>query len=195
MDINTVYRKEKIILNAIELIHEKGIHMVSTKEIAKKLGISESTIFKHFPTKSDLMYGVLEQFAVYDEAIFHTANTQKDHPIEAIIFAIDTYLTYYENYPAITAIEQAYDVLCRSPQLEEKVKHIFNTRLGFIKQMIEEAQRVGMIQQGLNSDNLAVIINSTCRGICLNWRMSDYQFPLRQQTLQVVNMVLHAFRP
>ena len=57
MDFNSVPKRESIVLNAIDLIHEFGIHLVSTKEIAKRLGISESTVFKYFPKEKPHISG------------------------------------------------------------------------------------------------------------------------------------------
>ena len=193
MDNNTVLRRESIILNTIDVINEFGIHSVSTKEIAKRLGISEGTIFRYFPKKNNLLNAVLEHYSQYDDDIFHTVREKKMPPEEAIVFYIDSYMAYYENYPAITAITQAYDMLKDIPELGDKVKSIFTNRSSFMKELIEEAQKTGVICKGVDIDNLTDIITSTYRGICLKWRMNNFDFPLREKTLNVVCMLLDAF--
>lgn len=50
-----IKRRESIILATIDAISECGVQAISTKDIAKKQGVSERVIFKHFPTKSKQM--------------------------------------------------------------------------------------------------------------------------------------------
>lgn len=192
MEFDPIHRREKIILHAIDLIHENGICAVSTKEIAKRLGISEGTVFKCFPKKKDLLMAVLEQFCMYDEDIFHTAKKVQD-PHKAIPFFIDCYMSYYENYPAITSVLHAYEALRGNLELEEKLKSIFFNRLQFIKTLIEGAQKEGFIRKDIDSEILADIIHSTCRGMCLKWRMQNLNSSLREKTMVRVNEILNAF--
>jgi len=51
-----VTEKQKAIIRAaVELFSEKGYAATSTREIARRAGVAEGTIFKQYPTKKDLM--------------------------------------------------------------------------------------------------------------------------------------------
>lgn len=193
MDNASVHKRESIIFNTIDVINECGIHSVSTKEVAKRLGISEGTIFKYFPKKKNLLYAVLEYFSKYDNDIFKTTEIKNMAPKDAIIFYIESYLIYYESYPAITAINQAYDGLYGDVELENKSKSIFLKRTEFVKKMIDEAQNIGEISKEIDSETLADIVTSTCRGICLKWRINRFNFSLRDKTMKAIYMLLNAF--
>lgn len=52
-------KQKKIILAAIESFSEKGYAATSTSEIAKKAGVAEGTIFRHYKTKKDLLLGIV----------------------------------------------------------------------------------------------------------------------------------------
>lgn len=59
---NKLSEKQKLILNsACELFSEKGYSATSTKEIAKRAGVSEGTIFRYFTTKNHILKGLLVQ--------------------------------------------------------------------------------------------------------------------------------------
>ncbi len=47
-------RKSKIVDVAVWLFSQKGYDGVSTKTIAEGAGISEATVFRHFPSKESL---------------------------------------------------------------------------------------------------------------------------------------------
>ncbi|MFO1442121.1 TetR/AcrR family transcriptional regulator [Bacillus sp. Bva_UNVM-123] len=52
-------KQKSIILAAIETFSEKGYASTSTSEIAKKAGVAEGTIFRHYKTKKDLLLNIL----------------------------------------------------------------------------------------------------------------------------------------
>lgn len=52
--------KQKLILEAaVESFAEKGYAATSTNEIAKKAGVAEGTIFRHYKTKKDLLLSIV----------------------------------------------------------------------------------------------------------------------------------------
>lgn len=52
-------KQKQIIVAAIESFSEKGYSATSTSEIAKRAGVAEGTIFRHYKTKKDLLYSIV----------------------------------------------------------------------------------------------------------------------------------------
>src|SRR3954467_7375545 len=46
--------KERILKAALELFRKQGLEKTTTREISKKAGIAEGTLFNYFKTKEDL---------------------------------------------------------------------------------------------------------------------------------------------
>lgn len=57
-------KQVKIIESAIDLFAEKGYASTSTSEIAKKAGVSEGTIFRHYKTKKDLLMAIVTPIVI-----------------------------------------------------------------------------------------------------------------------------------
>ena len=53
-DANKEKTKEKILAAALELFRKKGLDGTTTRQISKKAGIAEGTLFNYFKTKEDL---------------------------------------------------------------------------------------------------------------------------------------------
>lgn len=184
-----IKRREAIILSTIDAINECGVQAVSTKEIAKKQGVSERIIFNHFPTKNDLFIAVLEHFAKYDDAIVQTAEGKQMNPNDAIIYFFDSYATYYENYPALTSITQSYEALNCNSQLSHIIKNIFTKKEIFIKKQIEEAKKLNLVNADIDSEGLADIMLGMFMRLCLKWRIQEYNFSLKEKTLTALNIL------
>lgn len=52
-------KQRRILDAAMEIFAEKGFSGASTSEIAKRAGVAEGTIFKHYKTKKDLLIGIV----------------------------------------------------------------------------------------------------------------------------------------
>lgn len=80
-------KQAKILEAAIEIFSEKGFAATSTSEIAKKAGVAEGTIFRHYKTKKDLL------IAIVSPTIFRTASN-----FFAKNFAKEVFDIEYESY-------------------------------------------------------------------------------------------------
>jgi AcrR family transcriptional regulator len=58
-DVKLSEKQIKILEAAIEMFAEKGYAATSTSEIAKKAGVAEGTIFRHYKTKKDLLLAIV----------------------------------------------------------------------------------------------------------------------------------------
>lgn len=190
MEISLIHRKEGIVLSTIEAINEVGIQNLSTKIIAKHEGVSEGTLFRHFKSKTDIMISVLDHFSQFDDAIIEASRNLALNPIETIKYFVNAYVEYYENYPAITALVQVYDSLLADPELTDKVRDIIEKRSGFMLDTIKKAQSEKLIKQDIDCEDVEDLILGGTRNICLKWRMSKYNFSIKNRTLSMLNMIL-----
>ncbi len=193
MNNNILHRRDRLIITTIEILDELGIQGLSTREIAKRQGVSEATLFRHYKSKNELLLAVLDYFSQFDEDIFLTTKLKNIKPVEAIVFLISSSVEYYENYPGITSIMQLMDVLNYEPELTDKVKSIVNNRFQFIRSLVEDAQKVGELRQEVDSDSITQLICGGCREISLLWRINDRNFSLKEKTLTTMKALLASF--
>lgn len=193
MEPRLLHRKDALILAAIEIINDSGFQGLTTKEIAKREGISESTIFKHFKSKNELICAVLDHFSQYDEAIIESVKSKDLTPGEAILYFMESYVSYYENYPEITAVIHAFDSLMMQPEFQDKVGKIYFKRNEFIQLLLDQAKASGAFHPLTDTEGLTDVIIGTEKSINLKWRISHYSFSLKEKTLSTIKMILDAF--
>ncbi len=59
----TDIRQEQIKKAVLEIIADAGLHNLSTRNLAKRIGLSEGAIFRHFPTKRDIIKAIMDDVA------------------------------------------------------------------------------------------------------------------------------------
>ena len=189
-----LHTKESLILSTIVVISEHGLQGLTTREVAKRQGISESTIFKHYRNKHELILAVLEYFAQYDQAIIESLGLKELKPIAAITYFVEAYVTYYENYPEITAITLSYEGLVHEVELSDVVKRIFARRINTIQSLIEDAKLQNEISKDVDTESLTDLIIGLERAVILRWRLNSYNFSLKDHTLTALEMLLNGFK-
>lgn len=193
MESGLLHRKEYLILTSIDIIEELGLQGFTTREIAKRQNVSEATIFRHYKSKNELLLAVLNYYIQFDSDIFQSISLSNRKSIEAIQYYVMKHAEYYQNYPAITAFTQLYDVLRYDPELVGKVNEIQQSRTAMLISLIEDAQKAGDLQENLNSKLIAVMILGIIRENCLNWRLEKYSFSLRDEIKKSLDTFLNAF--
>lgn len=182
--------KENIILNAIDVINELGIHRLSTRELAKKLGVTDASLYRHFKSKQDIILAVLDYYSYFDNSIIKTIQNNKLKPKEGILFFVKSFAEYYENYPAMTAILHSYDILLHDSVTAQKVKQIYNTRSTYFTHLIQEAKNQKEIADDFVSEDLSDTILGIIGSITLKWRINMYSFSLKQKILSTVKSLI-----
>ncbi|WP_420843752.1 TetR/AcrR family transcriptional regulator [Listeria costaricensis] len=71
-------KQKRIVQAAIELFAEKGFAGTSTSEIAKKAGVAEGTIFRHYKTKKDLLMALTMPTLISGVIPFFAANFSEE---------------------------------------------------------------------------------------------------------------------
>src|SRR5437588_2122887 len=61
MRLSAPFRRQHLISTALELFASQGYEGTTTREIAQRSGVTEAIIFRHFPTKEDLYWAVIEE--------------------------------------------------------------------------------------------------------------------------------------
>lgn len=119
--------KNKIINVALSLFIKRGIKSTTTKEIAKKAGIAEGTIYKHFKSKNDL---AIELFTVnmdmFREKLLENTSSYAD-PKDILKGLIQDFFDFAKKQPkSYSYIMEAHSTeLPRIPKKHPKPKDTF----------------------------------------------------------------------
>ncbi|MDZ5471729.1 TetR/AcrR family transcriptional regulator [Bacillus sp. 31A1R] len=143
-------KQKKIIIAAIESFAEKGYASTSTSEIAKKAGVAEGTIFRHYKTKKDLllfivapmMAKLLAPFVIKD--LNKVLNQKYDRFEDFLRAMIENRLKFLNNNMDLFKI--LIQEIPFQPELKEQFKeHIVLKVYDRFKQIVEHYQEKGQI--------------------------------------------------
>lgn len=185
-----ITRRHSIIVSALEIIDMLGVEGLSLRELAKRQGVVEGALYKHFGSKEEILLAVVDYYSRYDSKIINTIKNSCMTPKEGIKFYISAFAEQYESEPAMTCISNSFEVLLDDNQVVKRVKEIFISRSDFLTQLVEEGQTNGDINCNFSSEDLSDIIMGLLRTITLKWRISNYSFPLKSRVVSALEVLL-----
>jgi AcrR family transcriptional regulator len=140
--------KEQILAAALELFRERGLEGTTTKQISKKCGIAEGTLFNYFKTKEDLaLYFFQKETADLIDWYRKEHRLQKS-PIAEKLFAIIhrqlEYLAPYEDFIGAVFFRSLQPSSKLSP-LSFESQELRLRYLQFIREILAQAEEAGEV--------------------------------------------------
>ena len=140
--------KERILRAALELFREKGLERTTTREISKRAGIAEGTLFNYFKTKEDLALYFFQKETDVLINWFHAEKRLQKAPLPEKLFAIlhrqIEYIEPYEDFIGAVFCRSLQPTSTLSPLSFESQEHRLKY-LRFIRKVLAEAEDDGEI--------------------------------------------------
>jgi AcrR family transcriptional regulator len=143
-------KQQKILEAALEIFAEKGFSATSTNEIAKKAGVAEGTIFRHYKTKKDLLLSIvaptmaklIAPFIIRDiNKVLNTKYERYEDFLKAMILNRQAFLK--ENMTAFRILIQEIPF---HPELKDQFKeHVGNKIVQRFQELVEYYKEKGQI--------------------------------------------------
>ena len=91
--------KNEISKAALGLFIKKGIKATTTREIARKAGIAEGTIYRHFKSKNDIASELFLNYMTVFRDRLSEAERKSNHPRESIKEMINAFFYFAKTEP------------------------------------------------------------------------------------------------
>ncbi|PCJ43592.1 MAG: nucleoid occlusion factor SlmA [SAR86 cluster bacterium] len=135
-----ISRRDHILQVLAQMLQENPGGRVTTATLAKKVGVSEAALYRHFPSKARMFEGLID---FIDTTLFSRISriiaeeSSVLNQCEKILFLT---LTFAEKNPGITRVLNG-DALAGEPErLRAQVSQIFERLETQLKQLIREAE-------------------------------------------------------
>jgi AcrR family transcriptional regulator len=148
-------RREEIKESILDIIFNEGMHKLSTRYLATKVGVSEGTLFRHYPSKKamieDIINDVINEMIGSLKVISKKEKPPKERLDEYISFTLD-YLYHKKGVTLLLFTEASYQ---NDEGLKNTLNNIYNSQKSHFKKIILDGINKGIWDETINVDNLA----------------------------------------
>jgi len=188
MDITA--RQMEIIESAGKILTVSGVSGLTIKNLAKEMNFSESAIYRHFPSKEEIIITMLNYLAdSIDERLLNTINVS-DNTEEKFKSLFRSQFNYFKNNPHFVVAVFSDGLLEESMQINETIKKLMGVKTKHLMPIIIDGQKTGLFTSSVTSDELINIVMGTFRMLLYKWRVDNFQFDMISKGEKMVNSIL-----
>jgi AcrR family transcriptional regulator len=173
---DAVRNHAKILAAAGEVFAEKGAS-ASTEEVARRAGVVVGTVFRHFPTKDDLLRAILKDVLAGLRA--EVAELLVAGPPDRALFTLIRRLV--EQAAAHRAV---VELLADTDPVGGGVGALYTP----MARLLEKAQEAGTVRPGIAAAEVLAVTTALCRAAAT----AGWEPALRERTVALVEAGLRA---
>jgi AcrR family transcriptional regulator len=177
-------RRSQILDIALSIVHTKGIHSLTLREIADRVGVSEAALFRHFKGKEDIVDSLASM--VFEENQFFPHG---EGPWEAMENMLRWQLESFQKNPMHTSILFQEDIFREFPPVKERFDLRRSSRSTLIAQLIREGKASGAFSPDVDEEAFSLLFMGGLRLAVLEWRHSNFTYDLRQKAPPLLRML------
>jgi AcrR family transcriptional regulator len=189
MTENLSDRQKQIIEVSLELIAESGIQGLTIKNLAKKIGFSESAIYRHYENKIQILVAILNYFKENTERLFVAQLNAEEDAITKINHLFSNQFAIFSHSPSLVAVIFSEELFRNESILVEKVSEIMNNNFNVLIQIIKAGQEKGELRTDVVAEHLAIVVMGTLRLFVKQWQMSNNSFELEKNGNELSNSI------
>lgn len=189
-------RRHDIIAAAMELIRHEGVSKLTTRSLAKAVGIAQPTLFLHFGNKSHVLLALVDSIQDGLQKEFAGLDLAQRTPLERLKTVIRTHLNFIQNQPGIPRLLFSEELQSGDPIFRERMDQLVMFFLKFLSGMIAAAQEAGEIRADIVPQQAACLLIASVQGLALRWVLTGGErFALSEQADIVTTTLLEGWTP
>jgi AcrR family transcriptional regulator len=172
--------RERIVSTAYRLFTRRGIRAVGTDEVIAQSGVAKATLYRHFPSKNDLVLAVLQRREELWTLglVEQQSRLRGDTPEEQLLAIFDVFHDWFQNhedYDGCSFINVLLELGAAHPAGQASIHYLDN-----IRQILRErAEAAGLV----NVDDFARSWHILMKGSIIAAAEGDLEAAQRAQAM------------
>ncbi|HKK41403.1 MAG TPA: TetR/AcrR family transcriptional regulator [Bacteroidales bacterium] len=154
---NTEIRQEQIKQAVLDIIYSDGLRKLSTSNLARRIGMSEGAIFRHFATKQDIILSIIKDVQtdfIGSLRIIATSDEEPEARLKSFLCQTVTYLTRNKG---ITMLMFSEVSLNNEVALRSSLLQIFNNQRALVSKIILDGIAMGIWDESTAVEDVAML--------------------------------------
>lgn len=174
-------RGEQIVGAAIRLLSEGGIAALTTKNLARSVGVTEPALYRHFGSKLDILVAILDRLEANMDRLFEQSMTRDQAVLDQIQTVYQRMFSSFAAQPALASVVFCEEIFRHDRRLSERVARIMDTVEGHLLTLLRSKKGRQECRGDVPAKDLARVIMGSLRFLVTRWRLSEYAFDLQKE--------------
>lgn len=190
-------RQSEIVAAAIGIIAKQGVPALTTRSLAKALGVTEPALYRHFRDKTDILLAILDRFRASQASLHAQVEAGAASPLRKVEALVGGVFRGFAAQPAMVSVILAEGLFQDDPRLARAILAIMDDRKARLTSLLAAGRESGEIRPGVDPEMAALLVMGGMRLLATRWRLSGLAFDLEAEgrdMLKAVRRMLAAER-
>ncbi len=170
-------RKEQIVDAALTALSDTPVDALSTRQIARRLGVSQPALFRHFLSREALILAVVAHARAEIGARLEPVIAASGDAVERLRALARALMLYVEARPGLSRLMFAETPGIEGPQ-RSALRGLVEMQRGLVAAIFREGQAEGSLRAGVAPEDAAVAFVGLLQGLVLQWQLDGRSGPL-----------------
>lgn len=179
-------RKEQIVNSARKLVIQCGSENVTVRRIAQEVGVSEAAIYRHFKSKRDILYLLVESIESNLISDLESQNRPEYGRLENVLL---NHLSALEMRRGISFQVIAEIISLGDKKLNNRIYETIKKYIAKLKELLLTEIEKGEVRSDIDVEAASVILFSVVQGLSNIWTLSNYSFNPKDKFDPILNVL------
>lgn len=179
-------RREQIVNAARKLVIKFGSENVTVRRIAQEVGLSEAAIYRHFKSKKDILYLLIESIENNLISDLESQNRPEYGRLENVLL---NHLSALEMRRGISFQVIAEIISLGDKKLNNRIYETIKKYIDKLKELLLNEIEKGEVRGDIDVEAAAVILFSVVQGLSNIWTLSNYSFNPKDKFDPILNVL------
>lgn len=183
-------RQLEIIQAAGRILSDAGVGGLTTKNLAKEMGFSESAIYRHFSGKEEIILALLNYLADNINERCKAVFEQVENPVERFEALFRSQFGFFKDNPHFVIAVFSDGLLEESERINLSILKLMQVKMRYLMPIIMEGQRTRAFTNQITAEELMQVVMGTFRLQMFKWRLSNFQYDIERQGENMIQALL-----
>jgi len=172
------------------ILTSSGVSGLTIKKLAAAMQFSESAIYRHFESKEEIIYALLDFLATNMDERLTASRSINENQKEQFVRLFQNQYSFFKQNPHFVVAVFSDGLMEESQRINEMIYKIMNVKIKHLKPLLIEGQQSGVFTKAISADDLTHIVMGTFRLQMYKWRMAEFQFDIEIEGNKMIHAML-----
>lgn len=163
------------------IIRDEGVAKLTTRSLARAVGIAQPTLFLHFGSKSHVLAAIVDTIQEELQKKLGSLGLDALTPLDSLKAVIRAHLAFIQKQPGIPRLLFSEALQSGDLQFRDRMNGLVQDFLQFVAGLIGAGQAQGQIRPDIVPQQCACILIAAVQGLAFRWILSGHRFELAEQ--------------
>jgi len=174
--LDTEIRREQIAEAALQMLGTRGVGDMGMADIARRVGVVPSAIYRHFRGKNEVLEAVVALIGRRLLGNVEAVEAEGGNHLERLRRLVMRHVRFVRENQAIPRVIFAEEITGRNPQRKARAYAIIRAYLDRVAEMVRAGQRAGEIRPDWDPETVALLVLGIVQPGAVLWHLSDGRF-------------------